>query len=76
MTIEPAAMANGALPVPSSKTYPVIPNLGENGTWTLNTKVMDPCGYVVHLHGHDRTIVSGDGPWYDDLYVGFCLKKG
>lgn len=76
MTIEPAAMANGALPSPSARSYPVVPNLGENGTWTLNTEAMDACGFVVHLHGYDRTIVSSDGPWYDDLYVGFCLKKG
>ena len=76
LTVQPAAMANGALPSPSGKTYPVLPNLGENGTWTLDTSAMDPCGYTIRLYAHDRTIVSGGGSWDNDVYVGFCLKRG
>lgn len=76
LTIQPAAMANGALPSPNGKTYPVLPNLGENGTWTLNTAGMDPCGFVMRLYAHDRTIVSGGGSWDRETFVGFCLKKG
>jgi hypothetical protein len=76
LTIQPAAMANGALPSPSGKTYPVLPNLGENGTWTLNTAGMDPCGFVMRLYAHDRTIVSGGSSWDREVFVGFCLKKG
>ncbi|MBC8064383.1 MAG: hypothetical protein H7Y17_06105 [Chlorobia bacterium] len=76
LTVQPAAMANGALPSPSGKTYPILPNLGENGTWTLDTAAMDPCGYVIRLYAHDRTIVSGGGSWDRETFVGFCLKRG
>lgn len=76
MTVEPAAMANGAVPSPGSKTYPVLPTLGENGTWTLDTGGMEPCGYVIRFHAHDRTIVNGGGPWRNETFIGFCLRKG
>jgi hypothetical protein len=26
----------------------VVPTTGEDGTWTLDTAGMDPCGYVIH----------------------------
>lgn len=76
LAVQPAANAHGATPAPASKNYPVLPNLGENGTWTLDTTPMDPCGYVVQLHTWDRTIVSGNGSWPNDAFVGFCLKRG
>jgi hypothetical protein len=76
LSVQPAANANGATPAPASKTYPLLPTLGESGTWTLDTGPMDPCGYVVRLYAHDRTIVSGDGPWDKETFVGFCLKRG
>ncbi len=75
LSVQPAATANGAVPAPASKIYPVLPNLGENGTWTLDTSPMDPCGYVVRLYAHDRTIVSGNGSWDRETFIGFCLKK-
>ncbi len=76
LSVQPAANAHGATPAPASKTYPVLPNLGENSSWTLDTTPMDPCGYVVRLYAHDRTIVSGNGSWDRETFVGFCLKRG
>jgi hypothetical protein len=67
--------ANGATPNPSSKAYPVVPTLGENGTWKLDTTPMDACGYVIRLRVWDRTIVSSNGGWYCEDFEGFCLKK-
>jgi len=48
---------------------------GETGTWTLDTKNMEPCGYVVYLRTWDRTIVdSGYIGWWNRDTVGFCLR--
>lgn len=77
LTVEPAGPANGATVNPSSRTYylpDLVPTTGEAGTWTLDTSPMDPCGYVIRLQVSDRTIVSGDGPWQDEDFVGFCLE--
>lgn len=74
LTVEPADAAHGATINPSSRAYPVVPTTGETGTWTLDTSAMDPCGYVVRLVSTDRTIVSRDGGWLAEDFVGFCLK--
>jgi hypothetical protein len=48
-----------------------------NGTWQLDTGVMDPCGYNIRIRGEDRTIVNsrwfGRERW--DI-EGFCLMAG
>jgi hypothetical protein len=52
-----------------------VPTTGENGTWSLNTSGMAPCGYVVYLNAYDRTIVnSGFIGWHTPASVGFCLR--
>ncbi|MGI8924550.1 MAG: hypothetical protein ACR2HJ_11040 [Fimbriimonadales bacterium] len=66
--------ANGATPNPASKAYPIVPTLGENGTWKLVTTPMSACGYVIRLRIWDRTIVSSNGGWYCEDFEGFCLK--
>jgi hypothetical protein len=75
MAVEPTGPANGAAVVPSSRSYPVVPTVGEAGTWTLDTSPMLPCGYVIHLSVGDRTIVSAGGGWHASATVGFCLRK-
>jgi hypothetical protein len=74
LDVEPAGPAHGAAVNPPSRSYPIVPTLGENGDWTLDTTGMDPCGYVVRLRTWDRTIVSSNGGWYCEDFVGFCLK--
>ena len=47
---------------------------GAQGTWTLDTNGMDPCGYNIRIHGIDRTIVSGGTiGWHKWDIEGFCL---
>lgn len=76
LSVLPSVPANGASPTPSARSYPVVPTTGETGTWTLNTAGMEPCGYVVFLDTHDRTIVSASGGWQAHDSVGFCLRAG
>ena len=65
----------GATPNPSIRSYPIVPAIGESGTWTLDTAGMAPCGYVVHLWTEDRTIVNGGYiGWGNSADVGFCLE--
>ena len=75
-SVLPAAPAHGAAVNPSSRSYPVVPTIGESGNWTLDTAPMDPCGYVVLMEAWDRTIASCDGDgWYNRVSVGFCLEE-
>ncbi|MGP8319842.1 MAG: hypothetical protein ACT6FD_03500 [Methanosarcinaceae archaeon] len=59
-----------------SRSYPVVPTGGEKGVWSLDTDDMDPCGYIIKVRGHDRTIInSGKIGHYSGKSVGFCLLK-
>jgi hypothetical protein len=70
----PAGPAHGAAVSPSSRSFPIVPTIGEDGTWTLNTAGMDPCGYVIHMEVCDRTNVDSRGnPYCAPWDVGFCL---
>lgn len=60
---------------PGTRNYPAVPTLGENGTWTLDTNGMKPCGYIIYLWTEDRTIVnSGSVGWERGDSAGFCLE--
>ncbi len=77
LSVAPAAAANGAVPVITSKNgspqFPVTPTLtyqdpltglptfGANGNWDLNTANMKSCGYVIRIDVSDRTILNS-GP--------------
>jgi hypothetical protein len=45
--------------------------------WTLVTAAMKPCGYVVAVHVHDRTIVGSIAASHNSTYddTGFCLRE-
>lgn len=68
-------------PVMGGGTFTTTPGFTsltfEDGTWSLNTTGMPPCGYVVYLQAYDRTIVnsSTDSGWMAEDFKGFCLKK-
>ncbi|MDQ6665301.1 MAG: hypothetical protein M3Z23_13010 [Acidobacteriota bacterium] len=75
--ILPSGPANGAAIVtaPAILTYPAVSTTGVSGTWTLDTKKMDPCGYVIHLEANDRTNVDSTGnPYPFAKDIGFCLE--
>lgn len=57
--------------------YPTLPASGAaNGTFSLDTKGMKPCGYVIYLHVWDRTIVNNYMHGHQNgASVGFCLMK-
>jgi hypothetical protein len=68
--------------IPVAEDYPALPAPGvpgitpPNGTYSLNTSGMKPCGYIVYLHIWDRTIVNNylQGNRKSSS-VGFCLLK-
>ena len=63
-------------PVPLPHGYPLVPTVGESGTWSLDTTGMPKCGYIIRLTVHDRTIVSsGAIGWQNSAVVGLCLRK-
>ncbi len=76
---------NPSLPAPAKPrpdpmgptAYPAVPTNGvSDHDWKLDTEDMRACGYTVHLHVRDRTIVnSGHIGWHSNDYVGFCLKE-
>ncbi len=74
-TVLPTAPAHGAAVSPSSRAFPVVPTIGEDGTWTLDTHGMDACGYVIELVACDRTNYDSRGnPLCSRDEVGFCLE--
>lgn len=75
LTVEPASAANGATVSPSSRSFPTVDTNGETGEWSLNTKGMDACGFVVRLTASDRTIVGCSSGHPNTTSVGFCLVK-
>ncbi|MCL5318799.1 MAG: hypothetical protein M1503_11150 [Thaumarchaeota archaeon] len=70
------------LPHPVAENYPTLPAPGvpgttpPDGTFTLNTAGMKPCGYIIYLEAWDRTIVNNylQGNRKPSS-VGFCLLK-
>lgn len=67
---------------PVAEDYPALPAPGvtgavpPDGTFSLNTSGMKPCGYVIYLHVWDRTIVNNHMQGNrKPAYVGFCLLK-
>jgi len=75
LDVIPDGPANGASPVPAGGSFPAVSTNGEDGTWTLDTAKMDPCGYVIRLTASDRTNVNSAGPGFSMFYdIGFCLR--
>jgi len=75
LDVIPDGPANGASPVPGSISYPVVSTNGEVGEWSLDTTGMDPCGYVVRLIAHDRSIVNNGTSTNTFVFdIGFCLE--
>ncbi len=72
ITVEPGVNSGGiGVPVPASG----LVETGLSGsTWSLDTKDMKPCGYVLSLVAIDRTIVDSQslGHW-SSTSCGFCL---
>jgi hypothetical protein len=72
-------LGNYSLASEPSGTVNVTVNPGSTpthqfGTWSVDTTTLPPCGYVVHLTAHDRTILDCGTSWRDDDTVGFCLR--
>ncbi|MCB0521353.1 MAG: hypothetical protein H6577_24150 [Lewinellaceae bacterium] len=81
LSVTPGDEANGARPTIdgsggfSGLSYPLtLSGTGTSGTWTLETKGMNPCGYNVRIDGYDRTIINSSsiGHHAPDI-EGFCL---
>jgi len=58
----------------------VLPAIGQDGSWSLDTTGGQPCGYVIRFLGSDRTIYGTvSGPNFNlvtltgEYDLGFCL---
>jgi len=67
---------------PAATDYPALPAPGvtgtppPNGTFSLDTSGMKPCGYIIYIHVWDRTIVNNHMQGNrNGTSVGFCLLK-
>lgn len=74
LELQPTSHTHGALPSPTSRSYPALPTGDANGTWSLNTTPLDPCGYTVTLIASHRVIVDdwGGFPQSGPKAVGFA----
>lgn len=77
LSIQPTAHTNGAAPSPPSRSYSSLGDTGDaNGTWSLDTTLLEPCGYAISIGAHTRVIMnsSGNFPYYAPKAVGFSKK--
>lgn len=75
LTVRPQISGNIAEVNPAERSFDIVPTGGESGSWTLDTKDMVPCGYVLRLWTEDRTIVdSGYIGLEAGAEIGFCLE--
>jgi hypothetical protein len=89
LDLQPTSHTNGAIPtspgavpvppvatpVPVTRNYSALGDTGDgNGTWSLDTSALDPCGYTVSIGAHTRVISnsSTDFPYYAPKAVGFA----
>ncbi len=60
--VEPAAHVHGAAVSPPCRVYTSLADHGDTGaSYTIDTSVLDKCGYALILSGSDRTIRSNNG---------------
>jgi hypothetical protein len=75
LDLQPTSHTHGALPAPVSRSYSVLGDTGDaNGTWSLDTSPLDPCGYTVSIGAHTRVILNSwtGFPYYAPKAVGFA----
>ena len=75
LDLQPTSHTHGTLPAPISRSYSALGDNGDaNGTWSLDTSALDPCGYTVSLSAHTRVILnsSSNFPYYAPKAVGFA----
>lgn len=77
LELQPTAHTHGVKPSPENKFYSFI---GDNGSaddpWSLDTALLDPCGYTVRLIAKTRVILNsspGTLPQYGPKAVGFAV---
>ena len=79
ITVLPSGIANRPkIEPPASMTYPLLspPGLTNEAFTVTTTKSTSPCGYVIRLTVHDRTIHNNHFPRrYTTDEVGLCLLQ-
>jgi hypothetical protein len=67
---------SGAPADPDAPSINYPSSAASTNQWFLNTAAMTPCGYTVHIHGTNRTIVSSSSVGkYDTKSQGFCIAN-
>ena len=62
LDVEPAAHVHGAAVSPPCRVYVSLADHGDaSAPYTIDTSVLDKCGYALILRGWDRTIRSNNG---------------
>ncbi len=74
LDLQPTSHTHGALPSPVSRSYSALGDTGDaNGVWSLDTSLLDPCGYTVSIGAHTRVIYNSTNlPYYAPKAVGFA----
>jgi hypothetical protein len=76
LELEPASHTHGVKPSPETRSYSSLGDNGDsNAPWSLDTMLLDPCGYTVSLHARSRVILNsspGYWPYYGPKAVGFA----
>jgi hypothetical protein len=74
LSITPPVNPGLDIPVPSTGLTYSLPY--PNSIWSLDTKAMIPCGYVINPTVIDRAFVNnGHGSYRSYAYAGFCLEQ-
>ncbi len=62
LDVQPSTHTHGAAPTPPCRSYGSLVDTGDGSlAWTLDTSLMDKCGYTLTLAASDRTIVNSNG---------------
>ena len=61
LELQPTTHTNGVQPSPQCRSYTSLGDGGDaNAAWSLDTTIMDRCGYTLMLHAADRAIVDSN----------------
>jgi hypothetical protein len=62
LDVQPASHVHGAAVTPACRVYASLADGGDtSASYTIDTSVLDKCGYALILRGYDRTIRSNNG---------------
>ena len=78
LDLEPTSHTHAVVPLPRSRDYSFLGDTGDANTeWTLEPRLLDPCGYTISIAARTRVILNstpGYFPWYGIKAIGFAKQ--